>query len=96
MVGNNLKREVKKKTPYWRAKQMDEHNLEMEEQLARAREVAVDHQDLYPATKQDVEVYIRTYTTMLRSSGEVEVKALGAGPPQCRLCAPHQRTRQRA
>ncbi|HST06086.1 MAG TPA: hypothetical protein VLQ48_15320 [Chloroflexia bacterium] len=54
---------------------MDEHNLEMEEQLARAREVAVDHQDLYPATKQDVEVYIRTYTTMLRSSGEVEVKA---------------------
>ena len=55
---------------------MDEANLEMEEQLARARDVAVDHQDLYPATKQDVEVYIRTYTTMLRSSGEVEVKAL--------------------
>ena len=55
---------------------MEESNLEMEEQLARAREVAVDHQDLYPATKQDVEVYIRTYTTMLRSSGEVEVKAL--------------------
>ncbi len=37
---------------------------------------AVDHQDIYPATKQDVEVYIRTYTTMLRSSGEVKVKAL--------------------
>src|SRR5205085_1614231 len=59
---------------------MDEERVEMEEQLARAavvsRDGAVDHQDIYPATKQDVEVYIRTYTTMLRSSGEVKVKAL--------------------
>src|SRR5438045_8074163 len=32
--------------------------------------------DIHPASKQDVELYIRTYTTMLRSSGEVKVKAL--------------------
>ncbi len=36
----------------------------------------VAHQDIFPASKQDVELYIRTYTTMLRSSGEVKVKAL--------------------
>src|SRR4029078_11867439 len=31
---------------------------------------------IHPAGKQDVELYIRTYTTMLRSSGEVKIKAL--------------------
>src|SRR5207244_9307453 len=31
---------------------------------------------IHPASKQDVELYIRTYSTMLRSSGEVKVKAL--------------------
>ncbi len=36
----------------------------------------VDHQDIHPTSKQDVELYIRTYSTMLRSSGEVKVKAL--------------------
>ncbi|MFL5735115.1 MAG: DUF6909 family protein [Chloroflexia bacterium] len=36
----------------------------------------VDRQDIHPASKQDVELYIRTYTTMLRSSGEVKIKAL--------------------
>src|SRR2546421_11252580 len=40
------------------------------------RDDGVDHQDIFPASKQDVELYIRTYTTMLRSSGEVKVKAL--------------------
>src|SRR5437867_10525360 len=35
-----------------------------------------DWQDIHPASKQDVEVYIRTYSTMLRSSGEVKVAAL--------------------
>jgi predicted secreted protein len=32
--------------------------------------------DLHQARKQDVELYIRTYNTMLRSSGEIKVKAL--------------------
>lgn len=34
------------------------------------------HDKAPPAGKQDVELYIRTYTTMLRSSGEVKIKAL--------------------
>jgi hypothetical protein len=46
---------------------------------SRARE------EIRPASKQDVELYIRTYNTMLRSSGEVKIKALeqahlGAAP----------------
>lgn len=40
------------------------------------REGEVDRADIHPASKQDVELYIRTYTTMLRSSGEVKIKAL--------------------
>ena len=40
------------------------------------RDGGVDHQDVIPGTKQDVELYMRTYTTMLRSTGEVKVKAL--------------------
>src|SRR5262245_54365664 len=36
----------------------------------------VSRDDIHPASKQDVELYIRTYTTMLRSSGEVKLKAL--------------------
>src|SRR5947209_8728321 len=36
----------------------------------------VDRDDIHPASKQDVEVYIRTYSTMLRSSGEIKLKAL--------------------
>ena len=36
----------------------------------------VDRGEIHPASKQDVELYIRTYTTMLRSSGEVKLKAL--------------------
>lgn len=56
---------------------MDEFLMEGEDgKQGTPRLGAVDHQDIYPATKQDVEVYIRTYTTMLRSSGEVKVKAL--------------------
>lgn len=35
-----------------------------------------DRVDIHPASKQDVEVYIRTYSTMLRSSGEIKLKAL--------------------
>jgi hypothetical protein len=34
------------------------------------------HSDAHPAGKQDVELYIRTYNTMLRSSGEIKIKAL--------------------
>ncbi|HUS15387.1 MAG TPA: hypothetical protein VM536_10270 [Chloroflexia bacterium] len=34
------------------------------------------HADQHMAGKQDVELYIRTYNTMLRSSGEIKVKAL--------------------
>src|SRR5437764_12230124 len=37
-------------------------------------EVARD--EIHPASKQDVELYIRTYSTMLRSSGEIKLKAL--------------------
>jgi hypothetical protein len=55
---------------------MDENLLELEETTQATTREGVDHQDIFPATKQDVEVYIRTYTTMLRSSGEVKVKAL--------------------
>jgi hypothetical protein len=35
-----------------------------------------DREEIHPASQQDVELYIRTYTTMLRSSGEVKLKAL--------------------
>lgn len=35
-----------------------------------------EREEIHPASKQDVEVYIRTFTTMLRSSGEVKIKAL--------------------
>jgi hypothetical protein len=34
------------------------------------------HSDVHQSGKQDVELYIRTYNTMLRSSGEIKVKAL--------------------
>src|SRR3954469_23525746 len=40
------------------------------------QDTEVDRDDIHPASKQDVELYIRTYTTMLRSSGEVKIKAL--------------------
>ena len=33
-------------------------------------------EEVYPAQKQDVELYIRTYNTMLRSSGDIKIKAL--------------------
>ncbi|HEX8231618.1 MAG TPA: hypothetical protein VF826_20245 [Chloroflexia bacterium] len=36
----------------------------------------IEREEIHPASKQDVEVYIRTYSTMLRSSGEVKIKAL--------------------
>ena len=47
-----------------------------EQPFTDERDDGVDHQDIFPASKQDVELYIRTYTTMLRSSGDVKVKAL--------------------
>src|SRR5689334_13214157 len=60
----------------------------------RAAELLVDYApgdqiraraEIHPGGKQDVELYIRTYNTMLRSSGEVKIKALeqahiGAAP----------------
>lgn len=33
-------------------------------------------EEVYPAQKQDVELYIRTYNTMLRSSSDIKIKAL--------------------
>jgi hypothetical protein len=35
-----------------------------------------EREEIHPTSKQDVELYIRTYSTMLRSSGEVKIKAL--------------------
>ncbi len=35
-----------------------------------------NRQEVYPAGKQDVELYVRTYTTMLRSSSDIKIKAL--------------------
>src|SRR5436309_1507291 len=56
---------------------MADEGIVLDEQPFRdERDGGVDHQDIFPASKQDVELYIRTYTTMLRSSGEVKVKAL--------------------
>jgi hypothetical protein len=56
---------------------MADDGMVLDEQPFRdERDGGVDHQDIFPASKQDVELYIRTYTTMLRSSGEVKVKAL--------------------
>jgi hypothetical protein len=56
---------------------MADEGIVLDEQpFKEERNGGVDHQDIFPATKQDVELYIRTYTTMLRSSGEVKVKAL--------------------
>ena len=40
------------------------------------REAMQFHADSHIAGKDDVELYIRTYNTMLRSSGEIKVKAL--------------------
>src|SRR6476659_6595914 len=56
---------------------MADHDMPLDElPLNDERDDGVDHQDIFPASKQDVELYIRTYTTMLRSSGDVKVKAL--------------------
>src|SRR5436309_15196509 len=56
---------------------MADEGIVLDEQPFRdERDGGVDHQDIFPASKQDVELYIRTYTTMLRSSGEVKIKAL--------------------
>src|SRR5436309_14611845 len=56
---------------------MADEGIVLDEQPFRdERDGGVDHQEIHPASKQDVELYIRTYTTMLRSSGEVKLKAL--------------------
>jgi hypothetical protein len=54
----------------------DDHEEMEKSHYPDERDGGVDHQDLFPGTKQDVDLYIRTYTTMLRSTGEVKVKAL--------------------
>src|SRR5688572_27653256 len=51
-------------------------NLPDEEDFRLSGDGAVHRDEIHPASKQDVELYIRTYTTMLRSSGEVKIKAL--------------------
>ncbi len=43
---------------------------------SQTSEGEVDRDEIHPASKQDVELYIRTYSTMLRSSGEIKLKAL--------------------
>jgi hypothetical protein len=57
---------------------MDEQQgLANEEEYRMTNDRGPTHRDdIHPASKQDVELYIRTYTTMLRSSGEVKIKAL--------------------
>jgi hypothetical protein len=54
----------------------DEANERFLDAMSEDDEGEVDRSDIHPASKQDVELYIRTYTTMLRSSGEVKIKAL--------------------
>ena len=51
-------------------------NLPDEEEFRLSGDGATHRDEIHPASKQDVELYIRTYTTMLRSSGEVKIKAL--------------------
>src|SRR5207253_10177302 len=46
------------------------------ERLSERSDAEIAREEIHPASKQDVDLYIRTYTTMLRSSGEVKVKAL--------------------
>src|SRR5215204_3537162 len=55
---------------------MDLDEAKMEKQERMRSDGEVDREEIHPASKQDVELYIRTYTTMLRSSGEVKIKAL--------------------
>src|SRR5947209_4834396 len=54
----------------------DEANETFPDRLSETHEGEAGRSDIHPASKQDVELYIRTYTTMLRSSGEVKIKAL--------------------
>jgi hypothetical protein len=51
-------------------------SLPDEEDFRLSADGAVHKEEIHPASKQDVELYIRTYSTMLRSSGEVKIKAL--------------------
>ncbi len=60
----------------WEMRMYDEYAEMEEKRYTDERDGAVDHQDLMPGSKQDVDLYMRTYTTMLRSTGEVKVKAL--------------------
>ena len=57
---------------------MDNLELRAPELLAEyeAAEPSRARDEIHRAGKQDVELYIRTYNTMLRSSGEVKIKAL--------------------
>ena len=56
---------------------MDLSEAGIERQQERKRgDGEVDRDEIHPPKQEDVEVYIRTYTTMLRSSGEVKIKAL--------------------
>jgi hypothetical protein len=47
-----------------------------ESEFGSAEETLGGKADIHPTSKQDVELYIRTYSTMLRSSGEVKINAL--------------------
>jgi hypothetical protein len=51
-------------------------HLPDEEDFRLSSDGAIHRDEIHPASKQDVELYIRTYSTMLRSSGEVKIKAL--------------------
>lgn len=53
-----------------------QQGLPNEEEFRLTSDGAVNRDEIHPASRQDVELYIRTYTTMLRSSGEVKIKAL--------------------
>ncbi|GCE18873.1 hypothetical protein KDK_26730 [Dictyobacter kobayashii] len=57
--------------------QMDDEMLSEQNQHATTLAPSLEHGERYHAAgKRDVELYIRTYNTLLRSSGEINLKAL--------------------
>src|SRR5438552_7043641 len=56
--------------------EFEEEALHREHSRLTGGDGEVDREEIHPASKQDVELYIRTYSTMLRSSGEIKLRAL--------------------
>ncbi len=71
--GGNTDREIEN----FRSTQSDDELLDVPGQQHTAITPALEHGEKYhEAGKRDVELYIRTYNTLLRSSGEISLKAL--------------------